>query len=206
MMGRSLGAPGAMLIVISGPSGVGKDTILRDLKQRDSTPPRHYVVTFKSRARRPNEVDGVDYHFVSEQRFRELQRQGKLLEASQVHGHWSGTPRDQVVDALANGRDAVLKIDVQGAQKIRRQSPDALLIFIAPPSFEALAGRLKERATESQSELERRQSDAREELAHKVDYDHVVVNETGQPGRTADRIDGIIEDEHRRHGDRRIAI
>jgi guanylate kinase len=203
---RVQGAPGAMLIVISGPSGVGKDTILRDLKQRSSKPPRQYVVTYKTRARRANEVEGVDYHFVSEPRFRELQRSGQLLEASQVHGHWSGTPRDQVVDALTNGRDAVLKIDVQGARKIRARAPDALLIFIAPPSFDALVGRLKGRATETTAELERREKDARVELAHQVDYDHVVVNETDRASRTADRIDQIIADEHRRHPDRRVAV
>jgi guanylate kinase len=128
------------------------------------------------------------------------------MEASQVHGHWSGTPRDQVVQALESGRDAVLKIDVQGAQKIRAQVPEALLIFIAPPSFEALVGRLEGRGTESAAELQRREADAAEELAHQVDYDHVVVNETGQPQRTADAIDAIIETEHRRHPQRRIAV
>jgi guanylate kinase len=203
---RALGAPGAMLIVISGPSGVGKDTILQDLKQRESAPPRHYVVTYKTRVRRPSETEGVDYHFVPEETFAELHRRGRLLEASQVHGHWSGTPRDQVIQALANGRDAVLKIDVQGAAKIRRRSPDALLIFIAPPSFDALVGRLKGRATETPPELARREADARDELAHQVDYDYVVVNETGRAHQTADRIDEIIANEHRRHGARRVAI
>jgi guanylate kinase len=203
---RVRGAPGAMLIVISGPSGVGKDTILRDLKQRNSTPPRQYVVTYKTRARRANEVEGVDYNFVSDARFRELQRSGQLLEASQVHGHWSGTPRDQVVDALTNGRDAVLKIDVQGAAKIRERAPGALLIFIAPPSFDALVGRLKGRATETSAELDRREKDARVEIAHQVDYDHVVVNETDRANRTADRIDEIIASEHRRHPERQVAV
>jgi guanylate kinase len=203
---RARGAPGAMLIVISGPSGVGKDTILQHLKKRPSEPPRHYVVTYKSRARRPGEVDGIDYHFVTDADFRALDQRGRLLEASQVHGHWSGTPRDQVVHALESGRDAVLKIDVQGAQKIRAQVPEALLIFIAPPSFDALVGRLEGRGTETQAELVRRESDAAEELAHKVDYDHVVVNETGEPQRTADAIDEIIATEHQLHRDRRITV
>jgi guanylate kinase len=203
---RVRGAPGAMLIVISGPSGVGKDTVLRDLKQRTSTPPRQYVVTYKTRPRRASEVEGRDYHFVSEHAFRQLQDTGQLLEASQVHGHWSGTPRDQVVEALTNGRDAVLKIDVQGARKIREISPEALLIFIAPPSFEALVGRLEGRATETRPELERREADARVELAHQVDYDHIVVNETDRANRTADRIDEIIAEEHLRDPGRQVTV
>ncbi len=203
---RFVGAPGAMLVVISGPSGVGKDTIIKVLKERQANRPRHFVVTYKSRARRPGEVDGVDYHFVPEATFHQLQAEGRLLEASEVHGNWSGTPRDQVVQALAAGRDAILKIDVQGARKIRELVPEALLIFIAPPSLDALVGRLKGRATETAAELERRQSDAAVELAQQEDYDYVVVNETGQVERTADRIDQIIAAEHDLHADRRIAI
>ena len=95
-----LGAPGAMVVIISGPSGVGKDTIIQVLKQRRARPERHFVVTYKSRPRRPGEVDGVDYHFVTEEEFLRLRDEGKLLEANQVHGHWSGTPRDQVEEAL----------------------------------------------------------------------------------------------------------
>jgi guanylate kinase len=203
---RSVGAPGALLVVISGPSGVGKDTIIKVLKEREANAPRHFVVTYKSRARRPGEADGVDYHFVSEATFRKLREEGRLLEANEVHGNWSGTPRDQVVEALAAGRDAILKIDVQGARKIREQVPEALLIFIAPPSIDALVGRLKGRATETAAELERRQSDAAVELAQQEDYDYVVVNETGQVERTADRIDQIITAEHALHPDRRIAV
>ncbi|MDQ3871886.1 MAG: guanylate kinase [Chloroflexota bacterium] len=203
---RSVGAPGAMLVVISGPSGVGKDTIIKMLKEREARPPRHFVVTYKSRARRPGEADGVDYHFVSEASFGRLQAEGRLLEANEVHGNWSGTPRDQVVKALEGGRDAILKIDVQGARKIRELVPEALLIFVAPPSRDALVGRLKGRATETAAELERRQADAAVELAQQEDYDYVVVNETGQVDRTADRIDQIIAAEHRLHPDRRIAI
>ncbi len=206
MTPQVVGAPGAMLVVISGPSGVGKDTIIRAMKERDPAAPRQFVVTYKSRPKRPGEADGVDYHFVSEDAFRALNEDGALLEASQVHGHWSGTPRKQVIEALASGRDAILKIDVQGARKIREQVPDALLIFIAPPSVEALVGRLKGRATESGADLARRQADAAVELAHQTDYDHVVVNETGEVARTAARIDEIIDHEHALHPDRRIGV
>ena len=195
-----------MVVIISGPSGVGKDTIIQVLKQRRARPERHFVVTYKSRARRPGEVDGVDYHFVTEEEFLRLRDDGKLLEANQVHGHWSGTPRDQVEEALRNGRDAVLKIDVQGARNVREQVPEALLVFVAPPSLEALLERLRDRATESAVEFERRRRDASWELERQHEYDYVVVNETDQVSRTAARIDEIIAHEHELHPNRRVTL
>ena len=202
----SVGAPGAMLVIVSGPSGVGKDTILRALKDRHPDRKRHFVVTYKTRARRPQEVDGVDYHFVSEEEFQRRREQGAFLEATQVHDHWAGTPADQVVEALQDGRDAILKIDVHGAQKVRSQVPQALLIFVAPPSLEELVGRLVGRGTETPEQLAQRRQDAADELSHQADYDYVVVNETGEADRTAREIDEIIEAEHRRHPDRRITF
>ncbi|CAN5427448.1 guanylate kinase [soil metagenome] len=198
--------PGTQLVVISGPSGVGKDTIIEKLRERHPDPRRHFVVTYKTRERRESEQDGVDYHFVSEAAFRELHAAGQLLEAAEVHGHWSGTPRNQVVEALESGRDAVLKIDVQGARAIREQAPEALLIFVAPPSIEALVGRLRGRGTETAEDLARRQRDAADELARQDEYDHVVVNETGLPERTAAEIEEIIRAEHAVHPDRRICF
>jgi guanylate kinase len=203
---RIVGAPGALLVIISGPSGVGKDTIIRALKERPADPPRHFVVTYKTRAARPGEVDGIDYHFISDADFRALQSDGRLLEAAEVHGHWSGTPRDQVALALQAGQDAILKIDVQGAAEIKRKVPEALRIFVAPPSLEALSGRLRDRATETPDEMARRQHDAAFELSQQDEYDHTVVNETGQVQRTAERIDRIIGREHERHPDREISL
>jgi guanylate kinase len=200
------GAPGALLVIISGPSGVGKDTIIRRLRTSPAAANRRHVVTYKTRERRDEEIEGVDYHFVSVAEFERLRRRGAFLETALVHGQWSGTPRDQVVAALEEGRDAILKIDVQGAGAIRRIVPDALLIFVAPPSLEALSGRLVGRATESGSELRRRQEDAPGELARQDEYDHVVVNETGQVARTAAAIDAIIAAEHERSGTRRIRL
>ena len=200
------GEPGALLVIISGPSGVGKDTILRALKERHPDRPRHFVVTYKTRSQRPGEIDGADYHFVDESEFRTLRDRGAFLEATQVHGHWAGTPRDQVGLALAAGRDAILKIDVQGAETIKTQVPDALRIFVAPPSLEALVDRLRGRATETPHELDRRRSDAAMELARQADYDYVVVNEDGQAERTAERIDEIIMAERERHADRRVTL
>ena len=131
---------------------------------------------------------------------------GGFLEANEVHGHWYGTPRAEVARALAAGRDVILKIDVQGAQVVKERVPDALLIFVVPPSLETLFHRLKTRATESADELELRQRNAAIELARQDDYDYVVVNETGQVERTAERIDEIVAAERIRNVDRRIAI
>jgi guanylate kinase len=195
-----------LLVVISGPSGVGKDTIIRELRERHPDPRRHFVVTYKTRPPRDYEVDGRDYHFVTVDDFRALEEGGAFLEVANVHGHWSGTPRDQVELALQSGRDAILKIDVQGARAVKEQVADALLIFVAPPSFETLEDRLRDRGTESPDEMERRQRDAATELARQDLYDHVVVNETGRVGETADRIHAILIEEHRSHPDRRVAL
>jgi len=204
--GRFVGAPGALLVIISGPSGVGKDTIIRELRKSHDGKRRRHIVTYKTREVREGEVPGEDYHFVTLAEFQRLRRTGAFLETARVHGHWSGTPRDQVVQALGEGRDAILKIDVQGAETIRHQAPDAVLIFVAPPSLEALSGRLVGRATESGRDLKRRQHDAPGELARMDEYDHVVINETGQVDRTADQIEAIIASEHARSPDLRIRL
>jgi guanylate kinase len=200
------GAPGAQLVIISGPSGVGKDTIIDALRRRPSDTDRHYVVTCTTRAPRPGEVDGVSYHFLDRDTFASLRDSGGLLEANEVHGHWYGTPRAEVRGALVAGRDVILKIDVQGAQQVKERVDEALLIFIVPPSLEALFGRLRARATETADQLELRQRNAAIELARQEDYDHVVVNETGQVERTAETIDSIIADTHRLHPTRQVRV
>jgi guanylate kinase len=204
--GEGEGAAGALLVIISGPSGVGKDTIIEALRRRHRSPDYHYVVTCTTRARRPGETDGVSYHFLDRLRFLALRDQGGFLEANEVHGNWYGTPRDEVRTALGSGRHTILKIDVQGAQVVKERVPDALLIFVVPPSLETLFQRLKARATESADELELRQRNAAIELARQEDYDYVVVNETGLVERTAERIDEIIAAEHARHPARRIRV
>ena len=121
------GAPGALLVIISGPSGVGKDTIIDALRARDpsSGGDYHYVVTCTTRAARPGEVPGVSYHFLSAEEFHALRDAGELLEANEVHGNWYGTPRREVARALAEGRDVILKIDVQGARVVKERVPGA---------------------------------------------------------------------------------
>jgi guanylate kinase len=190
--------PRPMLVVISGPSGVGKDTIIEALHRRRHRPPYHYVVTCTTRARRPGEIDGVSYKFLTVEQFLGLRDGGELLEANQVHGHWYGTPRLGLREALARGQHAILKIDVQGARVVKGCVPDALLVFVVPPSMETLVQHLKARRTESTDELELRQRNAAVELARTGDYDYVVVNEEGDVDRTAKRIDEIISHEERR--------
>ena len=200
------GAPGALLVIISGPSGVGKDTIIDALRARTRNPDYHYVVTCTTRRPRRGEVPGVSYQFLTHEAFHALDDAGELLESADVHGNHYGTPRGEVVEALEAGRDVILKIDVQGAKAIKERVPDALLVFIVPPSLEALFQRLRSRATETADELEIRQRNAAIELARQGDYDRVVVNETGEVDRTAAEIEAIIEQEKRRNADRRIRI
>jgi guanylate kinase len=195
-----------MLVIVSGPSGVGKDTVIDALKELPDGTSRHYVVTCTTRPRRPYEVDGVHYQFLDVESFLALRDGGGLLEANEVHGHWYGTPRRQVRRALQRGRDAILKIDVQGAAEVKQKVPEALLVFLVPPSLEDLFGRLQHRATESADELDLRQRNAALELARQKDYDYVVVNETGQVERTASRVDEIVRSEKAEHVDRRTRV
>ena len=202
------GAPGALLVIISGPSGVGKDTIIDEMRRRETADgradQRHYVVTVTTRAPRDGEVDGVDYHFVDRDTFIRMWRERGFLEANEVHGNYYGSPRDQIREALLAGKDVILKIDVQGAREVRRRVPQAVLIFIVPPSPEDLEARLRRRATESDDELALRQRNAAVELARQGDYDYIVVNETGQVDRTAAHIAEIVAAEHRAHPERRV--
>ena len=201
-----VGAPGAMLVIVSGPSGVGKDTVISSLCLIPTQPERYFVVTCTTRPRRDYEVDGVHYHFMTDDEFARKRDVGGFLEANLVHGHWYGTPRDQVREALGAGRDAILKIDVQGAAVVKQKVPEALLVFLVPPSLEDLFSRLQARATETADELDIRQRNAALELARQEDYDHVVLNETGQIARTAARVDEIIRAEKAAHPDRRTRV
>jgi guanylate kinase len=201
-----LGAPGAPLVIVSGPSGVGKDTVIEALRGIPSEPERSFVVTSTTRPRREYEADGVHYHFLTDEEFERRRDAGGFLEANLVHGHWYGTPREEVRKALVAGRDAILKIDVQGAAVVKQKVPEALLVFLVPPSLEDLFSRLQARATETADELDIRQRNAALELARQDDYDHVVPNETGQVLRTAAHVDEIIRAEKAAHPDRRTRV
>jgi len=200
-----LGAPGASVVIISGPSGVGKDTIIEAMRRTPRTD-RHYVVTCTTRDKRWYEEDGVDYRFLTIGAFQELRERGGFLEASEVHGNWYGTPRDQVAQALVAGKDAILKIDVTGARSVRDVVHEVLLIFVVPPSLDELRRRLVGRDTEPSDALKLRWENAAYELLRQDEYDHVVENHTSQADGTAAEIEAIIAAEHAAHPDRRLRV
>jgi guanylate kinase len=165
------------LFVLSGPSGVGKSTVLGQV--RSQLPDLWYSVSATTRAIRPGEVDGVNYHYVTEERFRDLIATGRLLEHAHFAGNWYGTPRDPVEERLAAGEDVLLEIEVQGARQVRRApgiGPQAVLIFLAPPSVDELIRRLVGRGTEDPATIEARLAAARDELAAESEFDPTVVN------------------------------
>ncbi len=189
--------PGSgLLIVISGPSGVGKDTVLRRLFQ--IAPDLKYSVSYTTRPARPGEVDGQSYSFVSEPEFLRLIEQREFLEWAKVYDHYYGTSRRRVEEAIERGEDIILKIDVQGASFVRRRKPDGLFIFITPPSVEELLNRLTGRNTESPAAVAVRQREALVELGLAKDYEHVVCNRDVE--QTADEIlQTIAAERERRH-------
>ena len=203
-MSKPMTFPNPMLVVVSGPSGVGKSTIVSELAKRH--PQVVPIVTATTRERRPAEQDGVHYHFMTSDAFEGLRDEGGLLESAEVHGHWYGTPLDQVRGILRAGRDAILTIDPQGARAVRQAVPDALLIFVMPPSMEALDDRLTQRGSEDPTDRALRRHNAAGEMAAAADYDEVVVNETGHAGEAAERIWGVIRAEARREPPRQVRL
>jgi len=185
-----------LLIVISGPSGVGKDTVLQRMMERQL--PFHFVVTATTRAIRPNEVDGKDYIFVTRDQFAEMIEQGELLEHAFVYNDYKGIPRQQVQQALASGRDVVMRLDVQGAETIRKLFPEALLIFLTTQTEVELVERLRVRRTEESENLKLRIATARQELKRVDIFDYLVVNPDQRLDNTVDTIMAIINAEHHR--------
>jgi len=165
-----------LLVVISGPSGVGKDTLIERLRELD--PRLQYSISYTTRKPRPGEKDGVSYFFVSRQKFEELVAKGFFLEHAVYNGNYYGTPAAAVEEARAAGRDILLKIEVQGAAQVRKRAPDGVFIFIAPPSKEELVRRqeLREGAVPDDDMVERLKI-AETEMKHASEYDHVVVND-----------------------------
>ena len=192
----SLQPPNPLLIVISGPSGVGKDSVLEVMKARGL--PFHFVITATTRAPRPEEVDGVDYFFLSQDEFARMINEGELLEYAVVYKDYKGIPKSQVREALASGKNVIMRIDVQGAETVRELVEDALLIFLTPQNEEELINRLKKRNTETRESLKLRIATTRQEYK-KIDlFDYVVVNKDDHLDETVDRIEAIIQAEHQR--------
>ncbi len=182
--------PPPLLVVISGPSGVGKDAALADLKKLDR--PWHFAVTATTRPPRPGERDGVDYIFLDNDTFLKMKERDEFLECAQVYGRWYGVPRSQVRQGLHDGRDVILKVDVQGAGTIRRLAPEAVFIFMVPGSFDELPRRLAQRMTESSPEMELRLAVAREELDRAEEFDYRVVNRDDSLDQAIADIDAIV--------------
>ena len=181
------------LFVISGPSGVGKDSVIDGLKKLGR--PYHFTVTATTRAMRPGETDGIDYLFLSRADFRRMIENDGLLEWAEVYGNLYGVPKSQVNDALNRGKDVIMRIDVQGAATVRKLHPDAVLIFLEPPNMESLEERLRSRNTESESEFEIKLTTAFREMDEARWFDHRVVNRDGHLNDAITAIDQIIRSE-----------
>jgi guanylate kinase len=184
----------ALLVVISGPSGVGKDSVLNRMKELGL--PFHFVVTMNTRPKRPNEIEGLDYHFVSVSQFVTLIERDELLEHAVVYGDYKGIPRQQVKEAMTSGQDVILRIDVQGAATIKRLVPQALLIFLTASSEAELIQRLIARKTEAPEHLQTRIAAAHEEMKCMQDFDYVVINRDDQLDQTVKDVMSIIRAEH----------
>jgi guanylate kinase len=185
-----------LLIVISGPGGVGKDTLIQVLLTRD--PLLRYSVSYTTRQRREYEVDGTHYTFVTETEFADMVAAGEFLEHAEVNGHHYGTSAGRVEDAQAAGYDVLLKIDVQGAEQVRTLRPDGVFIFISPPSMEELMRRRHVRGSETEQEMQERQRLAEWEMSFADRYDYVVVNDDVE--RATTEVESLVARERARRG------
>lgn len=193
-----------LLIVISGPSGVGKDTVVQRMKARNV--PFHFVVTATNRDPRPEEVNGVDYFFVSTADFARMIEEDELLEFAIVYGDYKGVPKQQVREAFASGKDVVMRLDVQGAATIRQIAPEAVLVFLIADSEEDMVTRLYQRKTDAEDAIKLRVATARQELKRMDEFDYCVINPQDNVDAAVDRILSIIDAEHCRVIQRKIQL
>ncbi|MBI0032594.1 guanylate kinase [Lactobacillus sp. M0396] len=182
-----------LLLVLSGPSGVGKGTV-KSAIVKNKVFPFEYSVSMTTRKPRPGEVNGKDYYFVTQERFKQAIKQNELLEYNQYVNNFYGTPMTPVEKMLDAGKDVLLEIDVNGAKKVRKQMPDGVFIFLTPPDLHTLHTRLENRGTESEDVIMGRINQARQEILVMQDYDYAVVNDT--VANAVDHIKAIVEAEH----------
>jgi len=193
-----------LLIVISGPSGVGKDSVVKALLSSDL--PLHFVVTANTRSPRPEEIEGVDYFFISKDKFKKMIRDNELIEWAHVYDDYKGVPTSQVKDAFASGKDVVMRLDVQGAERIRSLFPEAILIFLLPSNEEEWHQRLEKRTDAKDNDFELRIKTVKEELEKIAIFDYLVVNAENKLDEAVETIKDIITAEHHRVDHRKISL
>ena len=193
-----------LLIMLSGLSGAGKDAVLIRLKKLN--PDLEHITTVTTRPKRAREKNDIDYHFVSVEKFQEMIEHNELLEWAKVYGNSYGVPKKPVKHALDVGQDTIVKVDIQGAAAIRKIVPQAVFIFLVPPSLEELVTRLKQRRTESQFDLELRVKTAEEEIEQLAIFDYIVFNQQGEVDRSVSDIKAIIRAEKCRVNSRNITL
>ena len=193
-----------LLIILSGPSGVGKDAVLARMKKSER--PFHYVVTATTRPKRAGEKNGVNYHFLSQKAFQQMINKHQFLEWASVYGNYYGVPKDEVSPALSKGVDTIVKVDVQGAATIRKRSPQAVFIFLMPPSTQALEKRLKRRRSESSEDLALRLATAREEIRSLPLFDYVITSHQNKLDEVVSQIDAIVTAERCRVKPRTVEL
>lgn len=182
-----------LLVVLSGPSGVGKDTVLLQMKRQGC--PFHYVITATTRPRRGKEREDIDYHFITEEKFKQMIDDGEFLEWANVYGNFYGVPKQEMRQAMERGMDVIVKVDVQGVVTIKKKIPQAISIFIEPPSIEGLERRLKGRHSENPADLALRLGKAREEMKDLSLFDYVLTSHQGKVDEVIARIETIVTNE-----------
>ena len=180
----------SLLVVLSGPSGVGKDAVLARMRKLERS--FHYVVTATTRPRRAREKNGVDYHFLSRKEFQQMIDKHQFLEWANVYGNYYGVPKDEITSALSKGVDAIVKVDVQGAATIKKILPQAVFIFLMPPSVEELEKRLRKRRSECSEDLALRLEKAEEEIKSLPLFDYVITSRQNKLDEVVSQIDAII--------------
>ncbi len=196
--------PNPLLIVLSGPSGAGKDAVLNEM--RNSGCPLTYITTVTTRAKRRKERNAVDYHFVTQAEFQTMVSHQEFMEYANVYGNWYGVPKKPVKAALENGQDVIVKVDIQGATTIKIIAPEAVFIFLTPPSIEEIVDRLTKRRTESDTDLSLRVKTAEQEMEALSRFDYLVLNPRDKIDQAVANISSIIAAEKCRAKRRRFSL